>query len=269
MFPTLALAAALSLAPAQNADLDISNVRVTFGGEFGPTRPDNRLLPGDVFFLAFDIDNLKLDPAGKAQYSIGMDVTDSAGKNIYTQKPTDQDVVLPLGGAKLPANAYVTVGLEQAKGTYTCKVTIIDRVSKASKSVEKSFEVQPAAFGVVALVATGDEPGAVPCPLGGTAGQTLWLHFAVVNFGRDQQTKAVNVTAEIRVTDQAGKAVNERPITYTTMKTEKDTDQVILHHIPVPLNRAGVFTVNLKVECKLTGKSYPMSFPIVVSPSAK
>src|SRR5438105_1567355 len=129
MFPTLALAAALTLAPAQNSALDISNARITFGGEFGPSRPDNRLLPGDVFFLAFDIDNLKLDEMGKAQYAIGMEVTDAAGKSIYSQKPADQDMLLPLGGTKLPARAYVTLGLDQAKGTYNCKVTVVDRVT--------------------------------------------------------------------------------------------------------------------------------------------
>src|SRR5438093_7606915 len=105
MFPTLALAAALTLAPAQNPALDISNARVTFGGEFGPTRPDNRLLPGDIFFLAFDIDNLKLDD-GKVQFAIGMEVTDATGKTFFSQKPTEHDVLLPLGGSKLPANAY-------------------------------------------------------------------------------------------------------------------------------------------------------------------
>jgi hypothetical protein len=269
MFPTLALAAALTLAPAQNPALDISNARITFAGEFGPTRPDNKLLPGDVFFLAFDMDNLALDPMGKAQYSIGMEVNDAAGKPIYSQKPIDQDMVLPLGGNKLPARAYVTLGLDQAKGVCNCKVTVTDRVTKASKVVEKSFEVLEPAFGTVAFYSSSDERGDLPCPLGGVAGQAIWLNFFVVNFGRDPQTNAVNVTAEISVTDQAGKTGNAKPVLYTTVKTEKDTDRAIEHHIPLPMNRAGVFTVKLKTECKLTGKSYTMSFPVVVSPSPK
>src|SRR5207237_10208669 len=130
-----------SLAPAQNGALDISNARITFGGEFGPTRPNASLLPGDVFFLAFDIDNLKLDESGKAQYSISMDVTDAAGKSFYSMKPTDHDLIMPFGGTKLPARAYVTLGLDHPKGTYTCKINVSDRVTKMSKSVEKSFEV--------------------------------------------------------------------------------------------------------------------------------
>ena len=48
-----------------------------------------------------------------------------------------------------------------------------------------------------------------------------------------------------------------------------ETDRAIDHHIPLPMNRAGVFTVHLKTECKITGKSYSMSFPLVVSPSPK
>ena len=40
MLQTLALAAALSLAPAQQPGaLALTNDRITFGGEFGPPRP--------------------------------------------------------------------------------------------------------------------------------------------------------------------------------------------------------------------------------------
>jgi hypothetical protein len=269
MFPTLALAAALTLAPAQNAALDISNVRVTFGGEFGPTRPNNQFLPGDIFFFVFDIDNLKVDEYGRAKYSIGMEVTDAAGKSIYTQKPMDQEALMLLGGSKLPAHAYVEIGLDQAKGMYNCKVTVTEKESKATKSVETKYEVLAPAFGTVVLFTSNDDKGEVQSPMAGIAGQTLWLHFEVVNFGRNPQTKEINVTAEIRVTDKDGKATTQKPLQYITDKTPKEDDRSVDYHIGLPLNRAGVFNVTLKTECKLTGKSYSMSFPIVVSPTPK
>ena len=63
MLQTLALVAAMSFTPAQGG-LSLSNERITFGGEFGPTRPDTKFLPGDIVFIAFDINNLKADAQG-------------------------------------------------------------------------------------------------------------------------------------------------------------------------------------------------------------
>src|SRR5207248_1050493 len=83
MIPTLALAAALGLAPSQPAGaLSLKNVRVTYG-ELGAPRNDDKLLPGDLYFIAFDIEGIKVDAAGKVSYSMAMDVTDKAGKSIF------------------------------------------------------------------------------------------------------------------------------------------------------------------------------------------
>src|SRR5262249_1833675 len=222
-----------------------------------------------VYFLAFDIDNLRIDEMGTVRYSIAMEVTDSAGKSIVSEKPGDHDVTLPLGGSKLPAHAFVFLGPDMVKGTYNCRVTVVDRATKASKSMDRSVEVLPGAFGTVALYASSDAKGELACPLGGVAGQSLWLHFVVVNFGRDPQTKQVSVNAEIRVFDQSNKPVNEKPLVYTTTKTEKEDDRAIELNVGFPMNRAGVYTVQLKTECKLTGKSYSMSFPLVVTAGPK
>jgi hypothetical protein len=32
----------------------------------------------------------------------------------------------------------------------------------------------------------------------------------------------------------------------------------------IPMNRSGVYTVEVKAECKVTGKPYKVSFPITV-----
>src|SRR5262249_38091375 len=77
MLSTLVLTAALSLTPAQNDGLTLSNARTTLGGILGPRRANNDYLPGDVCYMAFDIENLKLAADGTAEYAIGMEVTDA------------------------------------------------------------------------------------------------------------------------------------------------------------------------------------------------
>src|SRR5262249_46660303 len=58
MWATLALSAAL-MAPSQKGTLELKNVRMT-RGILGQERTDTKLLPGDVFVVAFDIDGLKV-----------------------------------------------------------------------------------------------------------------------------------------------------------------------------------------------------------------
>ena len=273
MLQTLALAAALSLAPAQNSPLALTNDRVTFGGEHGPARPNTKYLPGDIFLLAFDIENLVATPNQTVKYSIGMVVSDANGREVigpdgkplYSSPPGEQEVRLPLGGTKLPANAYVLIQPNQSPGTLVCTVSVTDKMTNATKTLSKQFEVLPAAFGTVGLFLSYDSEGKAPAPLLGRAGQGLWLNFGVIGIGRDPQTKQTNVVAEMRVFDQAGKPTQEQPYTYfidPKMVSEKDLG--VYFRIGLPLNRAGQFTVELKTECKVTGKTYKMSFPITV-----
>ena len=180
-------------------------------------------------------------------------------------------MTLPLGGSKLPAHAVYIIDPAQPRGQLACRVTVIDRATNATKSLVKQFDVLPANFGTVALTINYDREAQNPAPLLAMAGQALWLHFGVVGIGRDPQTKQPNVTAEVRVTDQAGKATNERPFVAMLDPKAKfdEKDPGVLFNIPLPLNRTGDFTVELKTECKVTGKSYKMSFPVRVLPPPK
>src|SRR5262249_53477904 len=206
--------AALSLAPAQTGPLAVTNARMTFCGEFRPARPASKLLPGDLFYLVFDIENLKPDAEGRLQYAMGVQITDAAGKAVYTEKPVDNQTVLLLGGTKLPARVWWIVATDQAKGTYTCKVTVTDRQAKVTKTLEKQFEVLPPAFGIVYVYTTVDQDGLIPAPLQGTVGQPLFIHFRVVGFARDAG-KQPNVYIEARITDQNGKPTAPRPLADT------------------------------------------------------
>src|SRR4029077_12919114 len=115
MLQSMALFAALTMTPGQGTGLALRNPRITYG-ELGSPRPDNKLLPGDIFFLSFDIDGIKVSPEGRVKYGMAMEVTDSSGKSIFKQMPVERDDFLPLGGNKLPARAYVSVGPDQAPG---------------------------------------------------------------------------------------------------------------------------------------------------------
>jgi hypothetical protein len=111
-----ALVAALSLPAAATGDLRLSDVRPTHC-VLGPVRAADKVLPGDSYVLSFDIEGIALDDAGKARYSVGVDVTDADGKPLFKQEPKEQEAQTSLGGARLPAYAQINVGLEARPGT--------------------------------------------------------------------------------------------------------------------------------------------------------
>src|SRR5882762_915762 len=111
------LTTALLLAPAQAGELKLTNVRNTYG-ELGGTRPDTKFLPGDVIFVGFDIENITVGADGSCKYTMGMEVVDKKGKPVLKQEPAKKEDYLPLGGNKLPARAFVTLGLDMDPGEY-------------------------------------------------------------------------------------------------------------------------------------------------------
>lgn len=266
MLQTLALFAAMSFSPAQGG-LTLSNERITFGGQFGPTRPDARFLPGDVFFLVFDMNGLKQDQVGHVEYSIGMVVTDPQGKVIFEEKPTDQQSLIPLGASKFPARAFFGIGLD-LRGKFNCKVTVTDKSTSAAKSIEKEFEVLPPAFGIVGFNTSYDREGNMPSPMRGFAGQAIYLHFVTVNFTRGANKQPHN-TIEMRILDAANNQTTEKPLVFEVKSDVKEESNGIDWDLFLPLNRPGSYTVELKAEDKLTGKTYKMTFPLVVYDSIK
>ena len=125
MLTTLAFVATLGLTPAQGGKLEISNVRPTYG-VLGAARPDTKFLPGDTFFLAFDIDNVKVADDGRVQYGMTMEVTDAKSK-VWFKEDKEQEklqAVNYLGGTRLPAFANVDIGLNMPPGEYTLKVNV-------------------------------------------------------------------------------------------------------------------------------------------------
>lgn len=267
MLTTLALVAALQLTPSQGGKLDLTNIRPTYG-VLGSTRPDTKFLPGDTFFLAFDIENIKVSDDGRVQYGMTMEVTDAKGK-VWFKEDKEQErlqAVNYLGGTKLPAFANVDIGLNMPAGDYTLKVNVTDRAAKVSKELSQKFEVQAAAFGLVRLTTSYDDAGRLPAPMIGVPGQGMHINFAAVGFERDKSKKNPHITVEMRVLDDAGKPTLPKPFPgEVTDVPEK------LHAVPMGfgmvLNRPGKFTVELKATCNISKKTATLKFPLTVLPN--
>ena len=260
MMHSLLLLAALT-GPGQANGLTLTDARLTYG-LLGPKRDSAKFLPGDTVFLAYAIDGATAGPDGKVQYTIALEVAGPGGKSIFRQPPQDEEVVNSLGGNRLPGYARVQIGLEQAPGEYTLKVTVTDRASKKTASLEQKVEVLPKAFGLVQLTLSADPQGKVPAGALGV-GQSLYVNSHVVGFQRGPAGQP-NVALELRVLDEGGKPTLASPLTGRIDKGVPPKDPVLPGEFLVSLNRPGKFTVELKATDEVANKSVTQSFPITV-----
>ncbi len=265
MWATLAFAASLSLAPAQQpaGPLKLSNDRVTYG-LLGANRTDTKLLPGDTYWVAFDVENPTVTKAGRVLYSMGMELTNSQNKVVFKQDPQDLEETASLGGTRLPLYAHADTGTETADGEYTLKVTFTDRATKKSETLTRKFEILKKSFGLVNLQLVHLQSGAPTAPLA-VPGQALLVTASLVNFMRDKQTNQPNIAMEISVLDEKGNPTLAEPFKDEVTKDVPANLVVIPIGLPLYLNRAGKFTVKLKaIDRMQNNKMSEVSFPLVV-----
>jgi hypothetical protein len=263
MVTTLALLAALSLPAAETGDLHLSNVRPTHC-VLGPARAADKVLPGDTYILSFDIEGIAIDGAGKARYSVGVDVTDADGKPLFKQEPKEQDAQTSLGGDRLPAYAQLNVGLEAKPGTYKLKVVVTDLSTNKSATLTRSAEVLPKDFGMVRLTTSSDPDGRYPISVPG-AGDWLFLHVGVVGFERNGSGKQPDVAVAMTVRDENGKPVTAKPVTVEVNKDVPESAAAVPVRLLLSLNRPGKFTVELTATDRLSKKTATLSFPLEVA----
>ena len=268
MLTTIALAL-LAGTPAQPAELKLTNVRLTVG-ELGPPREGSKLLPGDILFIAFDIDGVTIDDEGNAKYTMGYELIDAAGKTKVEQKREIVDDI-PLRGNKLPARAYVFVGLEDAPGNYSCKLVVTDPKTKLSATLSVKFEVAKKDFAVVAVRTSHDPNNERPAPTSGQVGQSLFVHFAVVSFERDPKTKQPDVEMLFQFYDEKGTPLLKEPRKHIqdamSALPVKDTDGAFTLHFPLFLNRPGKFVVEMKATDRVSKKAFTYKLPVTVAPA--
>lgn len=260
MWAALALTTVLNVAPAQ---IELKNVRTTYG-VLGQERKEDKLLPGDILVVAFDIDGLKVKEDGRVLYAMGMElIKKGKAKPEFKRDPQDLEAVNSLGGSTLPAFALSVIGVDTAPGEYTLKVTIRDRqVKDSDKVLEKNFEVLPTSFGFVRVHftnSTGD-----PVPNIAFPGQRVYLHHTLVGFelGKD---KLPYVSFEMQVFDENGKPTIAKPFK-GDIKTDvsKTPGQMTFVPATLELNRAGRFKVVLKATCNISKKTTEQSLDLVV-----
>src|SRR5262245_55757632 len=242
------LTAALALAPGQAGGLKLSNVRTTYG-ELGGVRPEGKFLPGDAFYVGFDIEGLTVGPDNRTQYRMALELFDKDKKSIFRQDPADKVDYLPLGGTKIPARAFIYIGLDQPPGTYTMKLTVTDKASTATQTLEKSFELLKLDFGIVRVFPSIDDLGALPAPTTGVVGQAYFIQFAIVGFQRDTDPAKKdplagfqpNVTVEMSPVDEGGKPTMAKPEVYTqsidSPQKLQPNDEMIFVRFLLPLSR--------------------------------
>jgi hypothetical protein len=269
MWSALALAAALSLVPGQNANqtgqLKLTNDRLTYG-ILGPPRADTKFLPGDQCVLRFDIEGLPVDKRGHVLYGMGMEFTTADGKTKFKQveEPREQEAVNSLGGSRVPAFAYSDIGTDVEPGEYNLKVTVTDRASKQSQTVSRKITVAPKAFGLVRPQLGYPSSPWVAAPNIAAVGQTLMASMGAAGFERDKTSKQPNLLFELRVLDENGKPVVAVPDTMTVDNKVEEGRSVVEWPFFLHLNRPGKFTIEMKATDQLAKKSSSRTLPLTV-----
>jgi hypothetical protein len=269
MFGTLAATAALAFAPSQGGTLNLTNARTTYG-EMGPVRTDSRFLPDDFYFLAFDMDGLSVTPEGKVSYGMMVEVTKKNGQPVFKQdRISERDEFLVLGGNRMPGRAWVGLKPDQEPGEYVCRVTVSDRATKATKVLERQFEVIKKDFGLIHVRTTFDttdekgNPVETPAPQTGVVGQILYLHGTVSGFSRGANKKP-NTSIELRFLDEARRPTLVKAQTVSVPAEIPEGDDRAFISFVIPYNREGTYTAELKATDATTGKTATVSFPIRV-----
>ena len=271
MWATLALTAVLGSAPAQTParDLKLDNVRETYG-ILGQKRPNAKLLPGDVLYVAFDINNLQVKDDGRVQYSMGMELLDKDKKSQFKKEPNELEAVNSLGGSRIPSFAMARVGTDTPPGEYTMIVTVKDHAANKTARLEQKFEVLKPQLGFIGVFITYDGNGTVPAPPVAVPGQTYWVNFSLVGFemskDKDPAKQRPDVSVEMRVVDLAdGKPTVAKPSTNHTTEVNPEIKNVLLFFpFPVNLNRAGKFKIELKATDNLTKKTVEQTLEFTV-----
>jgi hypothetical protein len=268
MWATLAIASALSLAPAQAGNLEIKNDRITYG-ILGQERKDNKLLAGDVFVVTFDIEGLQVKDDGRVKYSMGMElINDTTKKAEFTKEPTELEAVNALGGSRLPAFALSEIGTETAPGNYTLKVTVADLNNKTkTTTLTRQFVVVPRKFGFVRVALTNERE--MPVPALAVPGQTFLVNFAVIGFDLDQKNMQPDLAVEMRILDEAGKPTLTKAFTGDAKSVPAAFKKIVPMQFVLAVNRTGTFTIELTATDKVANKTdkQTMKFKVVEIPN--
>jgi hypothetical protein len=261
MWTSFVAAVALAAPAADAGSLSLENVRATHGVQ-GPVRADNKVLPGDVYYLCFDIGGITLGADGKVAYSITTEVRNSDGRVLFRREPKPVEAPTSFGGGRVPAHARLDVGLDTPPGVYTLTMTVTDRSNGASTTLTRAAEVVRKDFGLVRLTVTNDRDGHLPSASLGV-GQAAWLQLGAVGFERPEG-KPPSVSFTLRFLDETGKPTQANPQTATGGKDVAPTETLVGAQFLLAPNRPGKFTAEITATDETTKKTATLSVPLTV-----
>lgn len=256
----LATFLALATFPGFSSALEIKNIRPCYA-PFGATRYDLNLLPGDVLFITYDLENLATDPkTGKTNYETTLELIDDPGQKtpkVLYKKQTPNEVVPQLGGNKMPGDLHVIMGAGQAPGKYGVRLTVTDKIAGQAKTFTYPFNVIPQTFGFVGVSA----------PAMGFPGQHYVTGFGLVNLALDGK-KQPSVEINIKILDDKGGIVApavkiELPRDMPEGINLEQANFVPLQY-PIYLNRPGRFTVEIQAHDKFGNQKRELRYPVTV-----
>ena len=141
-------------------------------------------------------------------------------------------------------------------------VTVVD-ASPTKDRAKGEGKVLPADFGIVRVGTFADAESKAPCAPIGVIGETLYLNFSAIGFGRDKE-KRPDLSVELKILD-ADKKPTHKPL-IANIKAELPDDAVLVPlHFPLSLNRVGNFTVEMIARCNISNKTATVT-PIRVLP---
>lgn len=259
---TVGLTCLLAMLPEQSGKISIENPALLHGFP-GLPRATNKFAHGDSFCLAFDIKGLKADPEGKVIYSLLTEVMVD-GRLEYKNESKDIEAIDSLGGNLLSAFTQLNIGVDQPDGKYTVKVTATEKKTKASASFVQEFILTKTELAIVRIRTTADRDEKVPIAAF-SVGESAWLNMSVIGFARDK-SKQPNLKISMIILDSTGKpTVQKPPVAEISKDVAPELDLLPLQFY-VSMNRAGKFTIKLKVEDLISGKSSSLELPLEVSP---
>lgn len=264
MLQSLVLLTACAVTAADAGDLAIANAHTTYGYLGAKHPPAEGRVPGDIVYFTFDILNMKLDEAGRASYSLLVEVTDDKGHLIYKQGPRNAVAQNYLGGNALQCSAHLEVPADAPPGVHHFKVSVTDRRTKKTVSLEKAGKVLPPRFALIRVATFADREAKVPAAPVGVVGETIYLSFAPTGFRRDEAGKQPNLHVSLRVLDAKGKPTFPNPLTGEVNKDVPEALKMVPMQFGITLNRAGSFTLELEARDQIANKSATVRVPLQV-----
>jgi hypothetical protein len=263
MWKVSALALALlPLLAAPASALELKSLRAAYGLLSAP-RQDAKYLPGDVVMLAYELEDLKIDPkTGVAKIRQAMEITDKDQKVIFGKNPKEGIEVPLFGATRMPGLVHAVMTFDTPPGKYKVKVTVTDEKAKTTKSLEYPFELLKEGFGIV-------QP---TTPAVAFVGQDFIVTFWVVGMSREKKSMLPDVEVRMKLLGEDGKALVPFPVINNMREfhnegvPEFDLRKLKLFpfNLPLPLTQKGKFFIEVQAEDRLAKETATLRLPLTV-----